>query len=319
VTTISRRDFLKIGAFLSAGMAMSYGTVGAMARGLERIASGLVRVVWIQAQSCSGCSVSLLNSDRPGIAEVITNMISLTFHGTVSAATGVVAMDVLKRVEKEGNYILVVEGSIPLGMPSACTIGGIDVDKLLTGLIQQAKAVVAVGTCAAFGGIPAAEGNPTGAVGVGEFMKAKNLAKPLINLPGCPNHYEESVGTLAYVAGKGIPKLDPILLTPNMFYSRSTLDECPRYHAYERKEFAQKFGDEHGCLFTLGCLGPLTKTRCSHRQWNGGVNWCIRASAPCIGCCSVNFSRQKAFPFYRKGEKVHTVKYSDSDRKGAGK
>jgi hydrogenase small subunit len=141
----------------------------------------------------------------------------------------------------------------------------------------------------------------------------------LINCPACPIHPKPVIGTLAYVAAKGYPEADPELQTPKMFYGHSTHDQCPRYHYYERKIFAQYLGDPNGCLFKLGCLGPLTHTECPHRQWNTGVNWCIRASAPCIGCSSQYFAKKKDFPFYRKSETVRAVAYKESDRNGGAK
>ena len=114
---------------------------------------------------------------------------------------------------------------------------------------------------------------------------------------------------------KGYPKVNPVWLTPDMFCKHSVHDECPRFHYWEKREFAEKFGDE-GCLFQLGCLGPLSHTDCPRVQWNNGVNWCIRAGAPCMACTSQDFARKKDFPFYRKGEACHAVAYVEADRKG---
>jgi len=109
------------------------------------------------------------------------------------------------------------------------------------------------------------------------------------------------VSSKADVAAKGYPEVSSELLTPTMFYNHSVHDNCPMFHYWEKHEFAKKFGDP-GCLFELGCLGPLSHTNCPRRQWNGGTNWCIRASAPCIGCTSDKFALYRDFPFYRKGE-----------------
>jgi hydrogenase small subunit len=86
-----------------------------------------------------------------------------------------------------------------------------------------------------------------------------------------------------------------------MCYAHSVHDNCPRFHHGEKQVFAERFGDD-GCLFKLGCLGPHSHTNCPQRQWNGGVNWCIRAGAPCIACTSEDFARHKSFAFYRKNE-----------------
>ncbi|MBN1488287.1 MAG: hydrogenase small subunit [Phycisphaerae bacterium] len=313
----SRREFLQMGASLAAALGLGQKQAIALADGLERLAEQKTRVLWLQGMSCSGCSVSFLNTDTPDPVEVLTEMISLVFHQTISATQGTQAMETLSKAVDEGNYCLVVEGAIPLTMQNACTIGGKPLATLLPPILRNAQAVVAAGTCAAFGGIPAAEGNATGAASVKECMEKAGIpvAKRLINCPGCPVHPQTLVATLAYVANKRFPDVDPVLLTPTAFYRHSVHDECPRFHYWEKHEFAEKFGDE-GCLFKLGCLGPLSHTNCPRRQWNSGVNWCIRAGAPCIGCTNEQFAKKKDFPFYRKGEQYHAVEYQEQDRKG---
>jgi hydrogenase small subunit len=316
-TPFTRRDFLKLGAFLAASASLPKSMAQVFAAGLEKLASS-TQVIWLQGQSCSGDSISLLNSIDPEPADLLTRYISLAIHQNVGAAQGQVFMDTLDKALQNGNYILAIEGSIPMGMPKACVIGGKPFEQILLEMIPKAKAVVAIGTCATFGGIPAAEGNPTGAASVQEFMIKHNLPwqNKLVNCTSCPVHPDATVGTLAYIAARGYPDVDPTLLTPKMYYSHSTHDNCPRYHYYERKIFAKNFGDPIGCLFQLGCLGPLTKTECPNRQWNSSVNWCIRSAAPCIGCSSPHFAKKKDFPFYRIGEHAHSVNYSDTDRKG---
>lgn len=313
----SRRDFLKLAGMLAASAALPDSMVQVLANGLEKMALH-TPVIWLQGQSCSGDSVSLLNTCNPEPADLLTRYISLVMHQNVGAAQGQTFMDILKKAETSNDYMLVIEGSIPLKMPQACVIGGRTFEDILLKLAPNAKGILAIGTCAAFGGIPAAEDNETGAGSVKDFMVKHNLdwKQKLVNCPSCPTHPKSIVGTLAYMASKGYPPVDPELLAPKIFYGTSTHDQCPRYHYYERKIYARHFGDPEGCLFKLGCLGSLTYTQCPHRQWNSGVNWCIRASAPCIGCSSPKFSKQKDFPFYRIGEKEHSVSYHDNDRKG---
>lgn len=305
---IDRREFLRLGSFLAAGTLLPGSAARTFAAGLEKIQKGQVKIVWIQGQSCSGCSVSLLNSNNPEPLELLTRVISLVFHQTLGAAQGETAMAVLGKAEKEGDFILVVEGSIPQGMKEACTIDGRPFSDILMKLVPRANFVIAAGTCACFGGVPGAEGNPTGAVSARVFMQKNGLEikNRLLNLPSCPCHPKSMVGSLAYLAAKGYPdRVNSEMLTPDMFYGTSTHDDCPRYHYYERKVFAKFLGDSKGCLFELGCLGPTTHTKCSHRQWNGGVNWCIRAASPCIGCSSPDFVKRKNYPLYRKSEKYN--------------
>ena len=313
----SRREFLRAGTLLAAGLGLSQGVASVFAQGLQRLFERQKRVLWLQGLSCSGCSVSFLNCNEPGPLDILTRMISLVFHPNISATQGAQAIETIQKLVSEGGYYLVFEGAVAPGMPEACLLGGRPLNDLLVDVLQRADAGVAAGSCAAFGGIPAGEGNATGAVGLAEFMRSKNIPteKRLLNCPGCPVHPDSLVGTLAYVAGKGYPSVNPELLTPDMMYKHSVHDDCPRFHYWQKNAFAEQFGDE-GCLFKLGCLGPLSHTNCPQRQWNGGVNWCIRAGAPCIACTSPDFVKRRAFPFYRKGEAYHAVAYQEKDRKG---
>lgn len=301
--SFTRREFLKLGGMLAAGASLPGCFASAFADGLEQLARQKVRILWLQGQSCSGCSISLLNSDYPDPVHFLTQMISLVFHQTLSAAQGHLVMETVNRVAEAGSFILVVEGSIPVGMPKACMLADKPFEEVLEPLLGSADYVLAVGNCSAYGGIPSAEGNETGASSVLRFMQQRNIphARRLVNLPSCPIHPESLIGTAAYLVSRGYPPVDPELLTPNMFFTHSTHDHCPRYHDYDKGVFAEKFGDP-GCLFKLGCAGMLTRTECPSRQWNGGANWCVRGGAPCIGCSNPDFARFKRFPLYRHRE-----------------
>lgn len=298
MNTFTRRDFLKLAGQMSAVMGLSVGVNPQIASALEHLVSKKSKVLWIQAQSCSGCSISMLNSEEPGPAQLLTQYISLLFHQTLSAATGQVAISTLEQVIEQGDYILVVEGSIPAAMPEACTIGHKPVADVVLQAAQNAKAVVSLGTCAAFGGIPAAEGNPTGAISVTEHLRKKNVATPVINIPGCPSHPDWLVGSLVHISKFGIPPCDS-KGRPKMFFSKTNHDQCPRYSDYERGAFASNFSED-GCLFKLGCLGVITKADCTIRLRNGGTNSCINSGAPCLGCTSPIFANKKSLPFYRE-------------------
>ena len=306
------------GTCLAAGLGLGglHGKV--LADGLDKIITGQARVLWIQAMSCTGCSVSFLNTDAPGPVEILTEIISLVYHQTISAAQGDDVAKVIDQLTAQGGYYVVVEGAVPLDMPSACVLGGKPATTLLPPVLRNAKAILAVGTCAAFGGIPSAEGNLTTAGSLRAFMERNGIPVEgrLINCPGCPTHPQSLLGTLAFVISRGYPKVNPKLLTPDMLYKHSVHDECPRFHYWEKEIFAKKFGDD-GCLFKLGCLGPLSHTHCPRSQWNSGVNWCIRAGAPCVACTSEHFAKRSDFPFYRKSEAYHSVSYTEAERKGS--
>ncbi len=295
---ITRRKFLKLSAKLAAMMGLSASAVPKIAEALDEIASGTLPVLWLQGLSCSGCSVSLMNSEDPGPLRILTRYLSLLFHSTLSTATGHTGMEIINRSIDLGGYSLIVEGSVPLGMPEACRMGEELFTDQLARAAMKADAVIAVGSCAASGGIPGAENNPTGAVSVPAFLQEKGIQKPVIRIPGCPAHPDWLVGVIAHVVKMGIPPLDAEH-RPKMFFSRLIHDICPRFADYERERFAKTFSDE-GCFFKLGCLGPLTHADCSLRLWNGGTNFCINAGSPCIGCAAEDFPQAVSFPMHTK-------------------
>lgn len=295
---VTRRRFLALGAELAAVMGLKASAIPRVVEALEELSSGAAPVLWLQGLSCSGCTVSLLNAEAPDPDEILTGYLSLLFNSTLSAATGEVAMEVINRTIERGGYYLAVEGSMPVGMPEACKVGEEPITRQVLRAARNARAVISVGTCAAFGGIPAAENNQTGAVSVPDFLSDEGVAVPIINVPGCPAHPDWIVGTLVHVLKFGLPTLDSAK-RPTMFYSRTVHDQCPRHSYFEQKRFAEFFSDE-GCLYKLGCVGPITHADCTLRQWNGRTSYCIKAGAPCIGCTSEDLASRAAFPFYLK-------------------
>lgn len=299
-TKLTRRQFIELSSKMALLMGLSSQAIPDIAEALENLASGRVQVLWLQAQSCSGCSISLLDSENPSPAELLTQYISLLFHHTLSAASGESCMDIVQKTSEKGGHILVVEGSIPAGMPEACMMGHKPMTELVVEAARSASHVIAIGACATSGGVPAAEGNPTGSMSVGDFLKKEGISTPLVNVPGCPTHPDWFVGTLVYLAKYGVPPLDGFN-RPLMFFGKTNHQNCPRFYDYERENFAQHFSDD-GCLFKLGCLGVVTYADCTLRSRNGGTNNCIKAGAPCVGCSSEIFALKKSLPFYRKDE-----------------
>ena len=303
MSEITRRKFIELSLKLSVITGLGSTAIPQIAEALEQLSSGQAPLLWLQGQSCSGCSVSLLNSDHPDPVEILTSYISLRFHSTLMAATGDTSMAVLNGSIEQGGYFLAIEGSIPSGMPEACIVGNELFTKQVARAARKAKAVIAVGVCAAYGGIPAAENNPTGAQSVSEFLKKEGISKPVISIPGCPIHPDWLVGTLVHVLKFGIPALDESG-RPKMFFGNLIHDKCPRFADYEREKFAKTFSDD-GCLFKLGCLGPNTHSDCTVRLWNSGTNHCIKAGSPCIGCTSKEFAIKTSFPFFRKNDQLN--------------
>ncbi len=273
-----------------------------------------IPLIWLAASGCTGCSVSLLNSASPTIKNILVDQIipgihiNLRFHQTIMAGSGEQVIEVLEDTvtEKKGNYVLVVDGAIPTGKNALyCVMGERDnkpvtMETRLEELARDALAVLSVGTCAAFGGIPSAAPNPSGVKSVRQVLEAKGINKPLINIPGCPPHPDWFVGTVASILLYGLPKAEDLddNLRPLTFYGKLIHENCPRRAYFDEGKFAKKPGDE-GCLYELGCKGPITYADCPLRKWNNGTNWVIGASAPCNGCTQPEFPDLTS-PFYEK-------------------
>jgi hydrogenase small subunit len=297
---LTRRTFCKDAAILLAGLGLNASLTPKFAVALEEMATGQAPILWLHGLACSGCSVSLLNSESPTPEDLLTRYLSLYYHQALSAATGSSALKAMETAIASGDYILVVEGAVPVGMPESCIIGDETLFSLFKRAARNAKAIVAVGSCAAFGGIPAAPPNLTGATSASSALEQAGITVPLINLPGCPCHPDWMVGNLVYTLKIGLPDLDEHL-RPKRTYGELLHDTCPYFAHYQAKKFAKNLG-EKGCLFKLGCQGVITHSDCSLRLWNGGTNWCIKAQAPCIGCARPDFAKDPSYPFYRMNE-----------------
>ena len=304
---ISRRDFLKYCGSIAAMLGLSELYVPQIANALEDAAKK-PPVVWINGQACTGCLISLLNSRKPGAADVILDTISLRFQETVMASAGDLAIKTLDDTiaEQKGKYILLVEGGVPTAEDGRfCRVGEKDGKPVafvdwVEKAGKNAMAVVAVGTCSAYGGIPAA--NPqTGVKPVSEILKGT----PVVNVPGCPPHPDWIIGTLVELLVFGREKLVKNLDRhgrPLTFYSKTVHDNCPRRHWFEAGQFLTDWNDPeqaHLCLFLKGCKGPQSFADCPKRHWNEGINWCIGANAPCNGCVQPEFYKDFA-PLYEK-------------------
>ena len=272
-----------------------------------------IPIIWLQAGSCSGCSVSVLNSVSPSIRNLLVDEVlpgvhlNLRFHMTLMAGSGEPVVEVLETAEAagDGDYLLVVEGAVTTAEGGRYSVLGEDeagqpvtMMAWVERLARRAMAVVALGTCASFGGIPAADPNPTGAMGLQAFFARQGVKTPLINIPGCPPHPDWFVGTVADILIHGLPgaeKLDA-LGRPLAFYDPLIHEHCPLRAWFDEGKFARKTG-EPGCLYYLGCKGPVTHADCPQRLWNGGVNWCIGAGSPCHGCVEPGFPNLLA-PLY---------------------
>ena len=296
---VSRRDFFKLIA--TAGVALAIETYKSeIAEALDQVSSGERHVIWLQGAGCTGCTISLLQSAHPDLVEAITRFrLSIDFHPTIMIEAGEEAIDKLIEaiVGKEPLDILIVEGAVPKDY--YCMVGELNgkpvpFEYWVKRLGSVAKNVVAVGTCASFGGIPHGNPNPTGARPVSEVLPTKTV----INLPGCPAHPDWMLVTIFSVLKGYKLELDE-LNRPKLFYGIKIHDHCPRRQYFDNGIFAEEFG-ESGCLVRLGCRGPITPTDCPYRRWNNGVSWCIGDNAPCVGCCHPSFPDPPTSPFYNE-------------------
>jgi len=286
---VSRRSFMKFCATTASMMALPPAMIPVIANALEN--ARRPSVIWLSFQECTGCTESLTRAHTPSVESLIFESISLDYHHTLQAASGEAAEAAREEAMEEnfGNYLLVVDGSIPLDNPGYSTIAGISNLDMLVESAKGAAAIIAVGTCATYGGIPNANPNPTGAVSVEEIIKDK----PIINVPGCPPIPVVITGVLAhYLTFGSIPELDHIG-RPKVFYGQSIHDRCYRRPFYDKGQFAETFDDEGAkkgwCLYKLGCRGPTTYNACATTKWNNGTSFPIESGHPCLGCSEPHF------------------------------
>ncbi|MCL4562118.1 MAG: hydrogenase small subunit [Chloroflexi bacterium] len=304
---ISRREFMKICGLLAGALGLTSvppvdvnaaydalrkpdGLVNLVAEALQT--KPRLPVIWLEFQDCAGCTEALTRSHDPTLVNLVLNTIDIEYHETLFAAAGAQAEAAKEAAIKKyaGQYVLVVEGSISPGSGQIyCTIGGRGSGDLLQEAAANAFAVVATGNCATFGGLPRANPDPTGAVGVMDLV----TDKPVINVPGCPAIPEVFTGTLFHLLVFGAPPELDSLKRPMPFYANTIHDRCLRRPYYEAGLFADSFDDDGArkgyCLYKLGCKGPTTYNSCATIKWMEGLSFPIQAGHPCLGCSEPNF------------------------------
>ncbi len=292
---VSRRSFLQLCSTLMATAPVGLALTGK--KSVLQIADAIGKtkrpsVIWLHFQDCTGCTETLLRTSAPDVAHLILDVISLDYHETIMAASGAQAEAALRKAvaENAGKFVLVCEGAIPTKQDGIYyEMGGRPSLQVLKEVAAQSAAVIAMGSCASWGGVPSADPNPTGAVGVDSLISGK----PVINLPGCPpNPYNLLAVVLEYVTMGKLPALDEVG-RPKFAYERVIHENCPRRAHFDAGRFANAFGDEGHrkgwCLYKLGCKGPMTHASCSTRPFNELPNcWPIGAGIPCVGCTEKN-------------------------------
>lgn len=267
----------------------------------------MATLFWIQTGACGGDSLAVLSAEAPSLEGLLAEHgVDLLWHPSLShqpmrrydrlieqILTGEQALD-----------MLCVEGSIvtaPRGTGLYDSYHGRAKMNLVRDLAQHAGAVVAMGTCAAFGGVHAASPNPSDCIGL-QFDKAapgglfppdwrSRRDLPVINVAGCPAHPHAMTQTLAWLA-TGLPLRLDALNRPAAHFSTVVHQGCTRneYHEYDVEE--TELGGRACLFFNLGCQGPMTQAVCNSDLWNG-VSSKTRAGVPCFGCTSPTFPREE--------------------------
>jgi len=283
---LDRRAFIKVCSMAAAAVGLP-ATAGI--RMAEAVQEGRrPSVIWLQFQECTGCTESLLRTSHPGIDELILDLISLDYSETLLAPSGYAAEEARESAmaANEGAFILVVEGAIPTKDGGIyCKIGGRTALDIVQECAERAGAIIAIGSCASWGGIPSSDPNPTGATGVPMVLEGKTV----VTIPGCPANPYNFLGTaLQYATFGTLPELDD-LGRPMWAYGQTIHEHCPRRAHFDAGRFAEHFGDDGHrlgyCLYKLGCKGPQTHANCSVLEF-GEMNdcWPIGLGHPCVGC-----------------------------------
>ena len=288
----------------------------------------VVHVFWLAGMSCDGCSIAAVGATSPPIEQLLTGSIPgvpkvVLHHPVLSVEAGkafVLNFEMAERNELGVPYVVAYEGSVA-DERLAAQSGGywaalgseeredgshrpIPTAEWLGRLAPNAAAVVAIGTCATWGGVPAAAGNPTGSSGVMDYLGAayrSTYGLPVVNIPGCSpigDNITETVATiLLFLQGLGpLPEFDE-LGRPAWLFQDTVHQQCGRAGFYEEGTFAEHYGDKE-CLVELGCWGPVVQCNIAARGAINHMGGCMNTGGICIGCTMPGFPDRFA-PFYQ--------------------
>ena len=283
--------------------------------------SGEIAILWLTAGlSCDGETVALTGATQPSLEDLLGGGLPWTprvrlFNPFLAPEVGDEFVEYFHRAARGelAPFMLVVEGSIPDEGNKAegywATFGTDPVSRQpittcswVDRLAPRAWAVVAVGTCAAYGGIHAIQGNPTGAMGLPDYLGwdwRSSGGLPVVCLPGCPAQPDNMTETLLYLLHQFAGRAPPIplddALRPRWLFERTVHEGCDRGGHYEQGEFADRYGSPL-CIVKLGCWGPVVQCNVGKRGWMGGVGGCPNVGGICIGCTMPGFP-DKFMPF----------------------
>lgn len=288
-----------------------------------------VIVLWLGGMGCDGCTISTLGATEPSVEELLTGSIPgvpmmVLHHYAASIESGdhfTHSLEKAERGELDAPFVIVYEGSVadenltiegePWAAEGALPTWAptdqrrrVPTAEWLRRLAPGAAAVIAIGTCATWGGVPAAEGNPTGSMSVMDFLGEdyrSSFGLPVVNVPGCAplgDNFTETVSMLLLFLNDRapLPEFDE-LGRPAWLFQDTVHRRCPRAGWYEEGAFVEEFGDKE-CLVEVGCWGPVVNCNITERGAVGHMGGCMVAGGPCIGCTMPGFP-DKFAPFYK--------------------
>lgn len=296
---VSRREFLGFCSAITAAMALPATMVPRVAHALDKVQRPTL--IWLNFQDCTGDTEALLRGANPTVGELVLDILSVDYHETIMAAAGHQAEAALEATVKEykGKYLCVVEGSIPVKDDGVYgCIGGQTFQQIARHVCGNAAATIAVGTCAAYGGIAAAVPNPSGAVGVQDVVSGTTI----LNLPGCPCNADNLTAVVVHFLTFGkLPALDS-RGRPLFAYGKRIHDNCERRPHFDAGQYVEQWGDDAHrkghCLYKMGCKGPATFHNCPTQRFNEKVSWPVAAGHGCVGCSEPQF--WDTSPLYRR-------------------
>lgn len=287
-----------------------------------------VHAFWLAGMSCDGCSIAAVGATQPSVEDLISGTLpgvpQVVLHHPVLAVEA--GQEFVRHFESAANgeldapFVVIFEGSVA-DEERARKLGGywsglgvrevdgepqpIPTAEWLKRLSEKAAAVIAIGTCATWGGVPAAYGNPTGSMGVMDFLGEdyrSALGLPVVNIPGCSpvgdNFTETVAAVLLFLQGIGpLPEFDE-LGRPAWLFSESVHRGCTRAGFYEEGVFAEAYGDPE-CLVEIGCWGPVVQCNINKRGAINHLGGCMNVGSPCIGCTMPSFPDGFS-PFYKR-------------------
>ena len=314
---ISRRNFIKFCSVLAAGMSLPLGAGKDIAHAISN--PKRPPVIWLSGQGCTGCTESLLRpSTHLTLESLLLNLISLEYNETLNAGAGHQAEQHKKKMVQKysGKFILVVEGAIPTKDGGIyCQIAGRPFQEIVKETAEKAGSIIAIGSCASWGGLVSSDPNPTGAQGAPQVLNDKTV----VTIPGCPPNPYNFLSTVAhFITYQELPALDQ-KGRPKFAYQRLIHENCERRPHFDAGRFAETFGDvghQKGyCLYKLGCKGPVTYNNCSTRNFNDVGTWPVETGGPCFGCSeeNVGFSIPKFQEAALKQESIITPSATPAD------